>query len=77
MKNITFSADDQLLKAAREKAGRNKTTLNNEFRLWLRRYAANEEHAEKRQQEYRRVMAALSRISSGGKHFTHDELNER
>ena len=77
MKNITLSADDELIEAAREKAKRNKTTLNSEFRLWLKRYTASSKSADRKTQEYRRLMTALSDVSSGGKHFTREEMNER
>jgi len=35
MKNITLSADESLIKAARERAMEENTTLNAQFRLWL------------------------------------------
>lgn len=45
MRNVTFSADERLIEAARERARREKTTLNEQFRLWLEAYAAREERA--------------------------------
>lgn len=39
MKNITFSADESLIEAARERAKRENTTLNAQFRLWLIEYS--------------------------------------
>lgn len=38
VKNITFRADEVIIRKAREKALKNKTSLNNEFRLWLTNY---------------------------------------
>ena len=35
MKNITLSADEGLIEAARERARTEHTTLNEQFRLWL------------------------------------------
>ncbi len=35
MKNITFSADERLIEAAREQAAADNTTLNEQFRQWL------------------------------------------
>ncbi|MDZ7728611.1 MAG: hypothetical protein U5Q44_10705 [Dehalococcoidia bacterium] len=35
MKNITLSADENLIEAARERARRENTTLNEQFRRWL------------------------------------------
>ena len=77
MKNITLSADEQLIEAAREKAQNKRTTLNAEFRQWLKRYAQRDEHAEQNVQAYRRLMQKLSGVSTGGKRFTRDEVNER
>ena len=77
MKNITLSADEQLIAAAREKAQRKRTTLNAEFRQWLERYARKDEHAEQHLKAYRRLMEALSSVSTEGKRFTRDEMNER
>ncbi|WDN87411.1 hypothetical protein BuS5_00379 [Desulfosarcina sp. BuS5] len=42
LKNITFSADPNLIYSAREKAQREHTTLNAQFRLWLRRYVTTD-----------------------------------
>ena len=39
MKNITLTADDDLIAAARERALSEGTTLNEQFRLWLEQYA--------------------------------------
>ena len=38
LKNITLSADEQLIQRAREKAATENTTLNASFRQWLRQY---------------------------------------
>jgi len=35
MKNITLSADEALIEAARAQAKAENTTLNEQFRLWL------------------------------------------
>lgn len=77
MKNITLSADERIIEAARDKARRNKTTLNAEFRRWLERYASSEHEGEQRARNYRSLMRALSDVSTGGKRFTRDEMNER
>ena len=73
MKNITFAADEGLIAAAREQAAAEGSTLNEQFRLWLARYAA------KRRAE--QAMAVVERVSSsvnlGARKFTRAELNER
>ena len=72
-RNITFSADEALIEAAREAARAENTTLNEQFRLWL------ESYARKRQAD--RAMETLQRIrsyaSSGGLKMTREEMNER
>ena len=74
MKNITLSADENLIEAARRRAVSEHTTLNEQFRLWLKRYVRREQQAA----EAMRVMRELQRsISTGGRKFTRDEMNER
>ncbi|HLH26789.1 MAG TPA: hypothetical protein VK066_30050 [Chloroflexota bacterium] len=74
MKNITLSADERLIEAARARARAEHTTLNEAFRRWLADYTGREQRVEK-------AMAAIERISSyatsGGRTFTRDETNER
>ncbi len=38
MKNITLSADEDLIEAARQRAAAEHTTLKEQFRLWLENY---------------------------------------
>jgi hypothetical protein len=72
-RNITFTADEALIEAAREAARAENTTLNEQFRLWL------ESYARKRQAD--RAMETIQRIrsyaSSDGRKYTRDEMNER
>lgn len=77
MKNITLSADERLIEAARQRARCGNTTLNAEFRRWLERYAQQDGQREQRVQAYRRLMEALSAVSTDGERFTRDEMNER
>ena len=74
MKNITLSAEADLIDAAREQARQRKTTLNAEFREWLRRYAGDD--GRRRLASYQRLMQRMAAVSSGGP-FSRDELNER
>jgi hypothetical protein len=77
MKNITFSADEALIEAARQTARADNTTLNEQFRLWLAQYAQSRQRA----QQAVAGMAVLERIRSytgtDGRKFTRDEMNER
>ena len=74
MKNITLSADENLIEAARQRAVSEHTTLNEQFRLWLKNYVRREQQAA----EAVRVMRELQgSIFTGGRKFTRDEMNER
>lgn len=77
MRNITLSAESSLIEAAREKASNKKTSLNMEFRRWLQQYANTEAQAKQRVQAYRELMDELSSVSTGGRKFSRDEMNER
>ncbi len=72
-KNITFTADETLIDAAREAARAAGTTLNEQFRLWLESYA--------RRQRAERAIALVERLSRKhsmtGAKMTRDELNAR
>lgn len=74
MKNITLSADEGLIEQARERARRDHTTLNEQFRRWLVQYARSEDEAERTRRIFDELQAS---IRSGGRKFTRDEMNER
>ena len=74
MKNITLSADEHLIEAARNRARAEHSTLNVQFREWLASYVWPKRH----------TTAALDVINdirksarTGGRKFTRDEMNER
>jgi hypothetical protein len=74
MKNITLSVDESLIQEARAQARADKSTLNEQFRLWLASYARKK----------RSVDAAIALINdmrqyvnTNGQTFTRDERNER
>jgi hypothetical protein len=74
MKNITLSADEKLIEAARERARAEHTTLNEQFRRWLADYAQRKRQAD----EAMAVIEDLRRyVRVGGRKFTRDEMNER
>ncbi|MCY3928518.1 MAG: hypothetical protein OXG81_09585 [Acidobacteria bacterium] len=75
MRNITLSADEKLIDAAREEARRRRTTLNAEFRAWLAQYARSQQGA-RRVREYGRLMDAMTEVSAG-RRFSRDEMNAR
>ena len=71
-RNVTLSAEDALIEQAREKAERERTTLNALFRDWLKRYVQQERAGER----FDELMCRLAHVRSGGP-YTRDELNER
>lgn len=72
MKNITFSAEESLIEAARAQARADNTTLNEQFRRWLAEYARKQ-----RRQKYEEVMAGLRGKAVVGRKLTRDQMNER
>jgi hypothetical protein len=74
MKNITLSADENLIEAARDRARAEHTTLNEQFRLWLKDYARREQQAEEAMAVVRELRG---KVRTGGRKFTRDEMNER
>ena len=74
MKNITLSADEGLIEAARERARAEHTTLNEQFRRWLKDYARREQQAE---QAMAVVRELRGKVRTGGHKATRDEMNER
>ena len=74
MRNVTFSADERMIEAARARARRERTTLNEQFRRWLEAYATREDRAR----DAMRVIEELrTTVRTGGRRFTRDERNER
>ncbi len=74
MKNITLSADESLIQAARARARHEHTTLNEEYRPWLTSYSRQSNRALAHDQ----LMQELrGKVTTGGRRFTRDEMNER
>ena len=74
MKNITLSADENLIEAARRRAVAEHTTLNAQFRLWIENYVRREQQAAEAMSVIRELQSSLF---TGGQKFTRDEMNER
>lgn len=70
-KNITLSAEAELIEAARKMAAAKGTTLNNEFQEWL---VSQTVTGEERLLQYKRLMERLSSVNAGRK-FSRDEMN--
>jgi len=72
MKNITLSADEDLIERARSIAHAQRRTLNAAFREWLTQFAQNAGDA----QGFDALMKQMSHVDAGG-HFSRDDMNER
>jgi hypothetical protein len=72
LKNITFSADEDLIRKARERALAERTTLNDEFRRWLEKYAERPHSAE----AFADFMERFEYVKPG-RSYHRDEMNER
>jgi hypothetical protein len=72
LKNITLSAEEELIRRAREKAQREHTTLNETFRGWLQQYVK----AEARAMEFDMLMQSLDYVRPG-RTFSREVMNER
>ena len=72
MKNITLSADEDLIEQARLVARSQRRTLNAAFREWLVQFTAQAGNA-------REVDALMKRLKHvhAGRRFSRDEMNER
>jgi len=74
LKNITLSADENLIEAARQRAAAEHTTLNQQFRRWLADYARRKQQAD---EAMATIKALQAKYSTDGRKFTRDEMNER
>ena len=72
MKNITLSADEDLIERARAVARAQRRTLNAAFREWLLQFAQG--HADAR--GFDALMGQLRHVDAG-RRFGRDQLNER
>jgi hypothetical protein len=71
-KNITFSAEESLIRRARERAAAENTTLNEEFRRWLEKYVERPETAK----AFTELMSFFDYVQPG-RAFSREEMNER
>ena len=72
LKNITLSADEELIARARKEAEGRGTTLNAEFRAWLAAFVEQERKA----QGFQQLMSRLE-YARPGRRFSREELNAR
>ena len=72
MRNITLSADEDLIERARFMARGQRRTLNAAFREWLTQFTQSAGDA----QSFDALMKQLRHVDAGGR-FSRDEMNER
>jgi predicted transcriptional regulator len=72
MKNITLSADEDLIEKARLLARAQRRTLNAAFREWLTQFTASEGDAKR----FDSLMKHMSHVDAG-RRYTRKEMNER
>jgi hypothetical protein len=72
MRNITLSAEEQLIEQARLLARSQHKTLNAMFREWLQQLTSQGGST----QEYDALMKRLKHVQAGVR-FSRDEMNER
>ena len=72
VKNITLSADENLIEQARKAAADQNTTLNAAFREWLEQYSGRARWL----QEYDAIMERTKYVKADRK-YTREELNEQ
>ncbi len=72
MKNVTLSADEELIEQARIIARSQHKTLNSAFREWLVQFTAQAANAR----EIDSLMRRLKYVKAD-RHFSRNELNER
>jgi predicted transcriptional regulator len=72
MKNITLSADEDLIERGRAIARERRTTMNGLFREWLAQLTASTGETRESDSLMRRL-----RYVNAGRHYSRDEMNER
>lgn len=73
MKNITLSADEDLIERARQIARDQKRTLNEAFRDWLVQFTRQSGRVE----EANALIDRLRKTVRSNGPYTRDEMNER
>lgn len=71
-RNVTLSAEERMITAARQRAAAEGTSLNRLFRRWIESYA----QPSGSKKSYAALMERLSHVNPG-RSFDRDEMNER
>lgn len=73
VKNVTLSADERDIEAARDRARNENSTLNEQFRRWLASYGRTADPVA----DFDRVLGSVQGQLSVGRRLSRDEMNER
>lgn len=73
VRNITFSAEEEIIEKARHIAESRQRSLNEEFREWLANYVQTEKST---QLSLREVIELIPKVTLPKK-YTREEMNER
>ena len=81
MADITLHADEDLIASAHRCAVANRTTLNEQFQMWLKDYVQHNGDRDQREKRAAKAMKVIrdlqGSIFTGGRKFTREEMNER
>lgn len=72
MKNVTFRIQEEPLNKAREKAAKEKRSLNKLINQWIKNYSATKDEVFDVRQYVKRIKGEKI-----GRTFTREEMNER
>jgi len=72
MTNVTFRIQEDMLRKAREKAGKERKSLNHLVNQWLKNYSVAQDAAF----DVRKYLDRVKGVKVGRK-FTREEMNER
>ena len=77
MKDITLSAEEALIEAARERARAENTTLNEQFRRWLEAYTRGAQRAARFDALMADLRGSVTVSQEPGRKPSRDEMNAR
>ena len=80
MKAITLHADENLIASAHRCAMANRTTLNEQFQVWLKDYVQRNGDRVQRENQAAEAMKVMRKLQGKllvGRKLTREEMNER
>ena len=80
MTDITLHADEDLIASAHRCAVANRTTLNEQFQVWLKDYVQRNGDRDQRESQAAEAMKVMRKLQGKlrvGRKLTREEMNER